>query len=115
MQTQSGGIQVKTKESNIRHWISFDLGLRGEYESLYSWLDRMEAKECGPNVATFKSDKPRYQLEKEILSIVDSSRKPRIYMINRRDGGKWLIGKRTVSPWIGFGQIESESGAESDE
>jgi hypothetical protein len=30
-----------------RYWISFDLGLQGDYEPLYEWLDRHEALECG--------------------------------------------------------------------
>ena len=28
-------------------WISYDLGVRGDYENLYSWLDTHGAKECG--------------------------------------------------------------------
>jgi len=99
----------------MRHWISFDLGLRGEYEFLSSWLDSLNAKECGPNVATFKSNKTRAQLAKEILELVDPQRKPRIYMMNMHEGGKWIIGRRTISPWTGFGQIGSESESESDE
>lgn len=32
-------------------WISYDLGVRGDYESLYSWLDAHGAKECGDFLA----------------------------------------------------------------
>ena len=32
-------------------WISYDLGVNGDYESLYSWLDIQGAKECGTSVA----------------------------------------------------------------
>ena len=32
-------------------WLSYDLGIGGDYESLYSWLDNHEAKECGDSVA----------------------------------------------------------------
>jgi hypothetical protein len=32
-------------------WISFDLGIRGDYEGLYLWLDSHEAKECGESLA----------------------------------------------------------------
>jgi hypothetical protein len=28
-------------------WISFDLGVRGDYEGMYAWLDTHNAKECG--------------------------------------------------------------------
>ena len=41
-------------------WISFDLGITGDHESLYAWLDDHEAKECGNNLAvlsyTFHGD-----------------------------------------------------------
>ena len=33
-------------------WISFDLGIRGDYENLYAWLDEHGAKECGDNFAS---------------------------------------------------------------
>jgi hypothetical protein len=35
-------------------WISFDLGVKGDYEQLYAWLDNHGAKECGPNLATLR-------------------------------------------------------------
>ena len=28
-------------------WLSYDLGVDGDYENLYAWLDHKEAKECG--------------------------------------------------------------------
>lgn len=28
-------------------WISYNLGIKGDYQSLYEWLDNHEAKECG--------------------------------------------------------------------
>jgi len=40
----------------MRYWLSFDLGLRGNYELLYAWLDAMEAKECGDNVEEALAD-----------------------------------------------------------
>ena len=42
-----------------RYWISFDLGLQGDYDALYAWLDKHEAKECGENVATLVSERTR--------------------------------------------------------
>ena len=30
-------------------YISFDLGLKGDYAAFYSWLDKHHAKECGIN------------------------------------------------------------------
>jgi len=28
-------------------WIAFDLGVRGDYDGIYEFLDTHEAKECG--------------------------------------------------------------------
>ena len=44
-------------------WISFDLGVKGDYEQLYAWLDNHEAKECGPNLATL-----RYAFQEDLLT-----------------------------------------------
>jgi len=32
-------------------WISYDLGIKGDYQGLYSWLDDHDAIECGNSVA----------------------------------------------------------------
>ena len=32
-------------------WISFDLGVRGDYQGMYEFLDAHQAKECGDGVA----------------------------------------------------------------
>ena len=32
-------------------WMSYDLGVSGDYEGLYAWLDDHNAKECGNSVA----------------------------------------------------------------
>jgi hypothetical protein len=37
-----------------RYWLSFDLGLQGDYDNLYAWLDKQGAQECGDSVATFE-------------------------------------------------------------
>ena len=34
-------------------WVSFDLGVKGDYEGMYAWLDRQKAKECGDSLACF--------------------------------------------------------------
>ena len=35
-------------------WLSYDLGIQGDYESLYQWLDSQGAIERGDSVAFFK-------------------------------------------------------------
>jgi hypothetical protein len=32
-------------------WLSYDLGVKGDYEGLYAWLDDHNAEECGNSVA----------------------------------------------------------------
>lgn len=32
-------------------WLSYDLGVNGDYEGMYAWLDNHGAKECGGSVA----------------------------------------------------------------
>ncbi|CAG0995272.1 hypothetical protein METP2_02874 [Methanosarcinales archaeon] len=91
----------------MRYWLSFDLGLRGNYESLYEWLDAIEAKECGDNIATFITTKTRDQIKEELSKILDE--KARIYLIDRKKGGQFIFGKRKVAaPWAGYGEAMVE-------
>jgi hypothetical protein len=39
-------------------WMSYDLGVKGDYEGLYAWLDDHEAKECGNSVAAIPQKSP---------------------------------------------------------
>jgi hypothetical protein len=96
-----------------RIWICFDLGLRGEYTELYAWLDQQHATECGDNVATFRSQKNRDQIAKELETILDLKRNPRVYVIEHHVGGRFVLGKRKVAPWTGYGQASIDSGEES--
>ncbi len=96
-----------------RFWASFDLGLHGEYTELYAWLDRQQAKECGENVATFLSVKNREQIAKELTSVLDIQRSPRIYIIELQKGGRFFLGKRKVAPWAGYAQTSIDSGEET--
>lgn len=75
-----------------RYWISFDLGLQGDYQPLYARLDKQDyekpgdhqgAKECGDNVATFVSDKSREQIEQELNARLSGQSNPRICIITR--------------------------------
>lgn len=90
----------------MRYWLSFDLGLRGNYESLYAWLDANEAKECGDNVATFKIEKTRDQIKDELSKILDE--KARIYLIDRKSG-LFILGRRKLAaPWAGYAEAVVE-------
>ncbi len=98
----------------MRYWISYDLGLRGNYDQLYAWLDKNNARECGDSVATFLSDKTREQITRELSRVVDLDKSPRIYIISMKRGGKFIFGRRKPAPWTGYAQV-LDSGEERDE
>jgi hypothetical protein len=50
-----------------RFWLSYDLGIEGDYAPLYRWLDNVSAKDCGDSLATFLSDKTREQIGTELI------------------------------------------------
>ncbi len=86
----------------VRMWLSFDLGLRGDYEGIYAWLDEHEARECGDSVAYMKyeceGNFPE-SLEQDIRSAIDVTKKTRIYLVWAGEDGKtharFIIGRRS--------------------
>lgn len=97
-------------------WLSYDLGVSGDYEGIYSWLENHGAKECGSSVAFLKNYEFEgnllESLEADIEEAVTLNRRSRIYVIFSKDGrarGRYLVGKRKSPPWTGFGdQFEQE-------
>ena len=85
-----------------RYWLSFDLGLRGNYEELFEWLDNLGAKECADNLATFTSNKTREQIKRELVQFLGADRNVRVYIIDRNHGAIFLLGKRKAAPWVGY-------------
>ena len=91
-------------------WISYDLGVKGDYEGLYTFLDSYDAKECGDNVAGFQftyRENLLDELTEEINSHIELTKKTRIYVIRRENGkvkGRFIIGKRRTPPWSGYSQ-----------
>ncbi|MBM3326151.1 MAG: hypothetical protein FJY65_04085 [Calditrichaeota bacterium] len=84
--------------------MSYDLGLRGNYEELYTWLDNLEARECGDASATFKSSLSPEQIKAELKKALN--KEARIYLIGFVDGqlrGKFILGRRKVrADWSGY-------------
>ncbi len=92
-------------------WISFDLGLNGDYENLYRWLDSNNALECGDCLAVIKD----FKYEGDFLEYLKNSisknveireNKDRIYVVYK-DGekikGKFIFGSRKQNPpWKGY-------------
>ena len=101
-------------------WISFDLGVNGDYEGIYAWLDNHTAKECGDSMAfleyTWNTDIAS-ELKNELIKNVKITSRTRIYMIyNNREGatGVWLVGSRKQAPWTGFGNLNNEESSSDD-
>jgi hypothetical protein len=96
-------------------WISFDLGVSGDYEGMYAWLDSHAAKECGDNVALVQYDSHGdlvTELTEELHANVKITSRSRLYVVYRGDDtkikGTWLVGSRRQAPWTGYGSLEGE-------
>jgi len=103
-------------------WISYDLGVRGDYDGLYAWLDDKGAKECGSSVAVIKvadlEDSICEKIKKEIGEKVKVDSRTRIYLIYRDPAtnlnkGRFIFGGRRSSPWEGYG--EKSSGVDTED
>jgi hypothetical protein len=96
---------LKKQDSKI--WLSFDLGINGDYEGMYAWLDKQNAEECGDSFAIirdfqFTGDIAKALL-KEIRQHVKLRRRDRIYMIcNKPLVAKFIVGGRKNAPWRGY-------------
>jgi hypothetical protein len=95
----------------VKHfvWVSFDLGVKGDYEGMYTWLDSQGAKECGDSVACFLYNHPSKNLLQDMKedlsrSIDLDTKKNRIYVIRNVEGkmkGNFIFGRRRNAPWAG--------------
>jgi len=77
-------------------WLSYDLGVKGDYEGLYAWLDDLEAKECGDSLAFFnyEIDDDRNLIEKikeDIENNIALTKRDRIYIIFRNAERKGTV------------------------
>jgi hypothetical protein len=95
-------------------WLSFDLGVRGDYEGMYAWLDSHKAKECGDSVAVFYYEfngDLKKKLSADLKKAVHTDNNTRVYIIWLLQGkmkGGFIIGRRKAAPWSGFGPQSSE-------
>jgi len=102
-------------------WISYDLGVKGDYPGLYKWLDTKKAKECGGNVAYFVFEYKNdiiAELKTEITKNVNFKNGDKIYLIYSRveldelnktittTKGIFIIGNRRAAPWEGYAPID---------
>jgi hypothetical protein len=102
-------------------WISYDLGVRGDYEGLYTWLDQHDAKECGDGLA-FLNYEYRGSLKKsvteELQNVLQVTKQTRIYLVYREREtnklkGSFVFGGRKAAPWSGYGPRDQSDSDES--
>ena len=97
-------------------WISYDLGVRGDYEGLYVWLDKHRAKECGHNLAHLSYSYSGVlvdALKADLGSSVEMDKRARMYVVFRDEytkkmKGHFLYGGRRASPWAGTSGQDQE-------
>jgi len=98
-------------------WLCYDLGVKGDYSSLYSWLDNHNAVECGDSLASLEyevSDEETLPgiVKNDLESNVTFGKSDRVYLVwKNKQGvnkGRFIIGKRKASPWQGYGASEVE-------
>ncbi len=98
-------------------WLSFDLGVKGDYESLYKWLDARKARECGDSVAylTFEYQEDVFtEIAISLHSSIKMNDASRFYLIARQAPddkfrGRFVVGKRKAAPWTGYGPQAEEA------
>lgn len=88
-----------------RVWIGFDLGLIGEFEPLYEWLDQQGADECGYGLATFETRQSDDAILRELRALKLAAG-IRLYFIRKTEEGAVRGtfvrgGRRTRAPWHG--------------
>lgn len=91
-------------------WITYDLGLRGNYARLYEWLDSKNARECGDSCAFIKyasTNSVREDLKNELTELLGEDSGARIYLIYKdlsvdKYKGAYILGRRKAAPWAGY-------------
>jgi hypothetical protein len=91
-------------------WLSFDLGIKGDYEGMYRWLDAHKASECGDSTAAFYYEYTgdlKTSLKTDIETAIEIDKKSRIYLIYQagKTKGSFIIGERKSPPWAGYAPI----------
>lgn len=106
----------------VRVWLGYDLGVKGDYPGLYAFLDDHDAIECGESFCSFLFEcSDRDNLKPELLAAIESAVQlaptDRLYVIYRRNdnltSGSFLWGRRKANPWEGYGS-KRENTEESD-
>ena len=96
-------------------WMSYDLGVKGDYEGLYLWLDSHKALECSGTLSFFSFEMKKdlvTELKKSLKEAVEIDAKSRVYIVsldqNKKMKGRFLFGGRKAAPWAGFAPAETQ-------
>lgn len=96
-------------------WLSFDLGVRGDFEGMYAFLDAHEAKECGDSLGALSYEYKKdllVELTKELRATITFDKRSRVYVVYPsamgKTTGKFIIGKRKSPAWAGFGPSQGQ-------
>ena len=102
-----------------KYWMSYDLGVGGDYDRLYQWLDDHKAVPCGNSVAYFEyqyqeGENPDEKLKEELLEKIGLKPGNILYIIRKKEGGNnsigsFIYGKRQAAPWTGFGSTSLQN------
>ncbi len=102
-------------------WFSFDLGVTGDYEGMYTWLARQKAEECGDSMAVFKYEHTGDLIAAIKRDIRDNvgidTKKCRVYVIRLVEGkmkGSFIFGQRRRAPWAGYAETGDQADDTSD-
>lgn len=108
-------------------WLSYDLGVEGDYKRFYAWLDDHDAVPCGTSMAYLQyewdvnNDRESVErLRNDIRSKVSIEPRNNIYLVRGKNvggekkvTGSFLFGKRMSTPWEGYGSSDTETSDEA--
>lgn len=102
-----------TTKSKTKIWLSYDLGINGDYQNLYTWLDSYKAEECGDSMAIIKDYSFNGDLIKAVIKdikrYVTFRKRDRLYLICTKPIlARFIIGGRKRSAWVGYSNDTSE-------
>ena len=97
----------------ISVWMSYNLGIKGDYNGLYQWLDNHNGMECGNGTAFLKYEYQNdffSELKSDLQKTVEIKGTDRIYIVyndaeNKNTVGKFLFGNRKAAPWTGYAPL----------
>ena len=107
---------MKKDKMTTKLWISFDLGINGDYDSIYAWLDSHKAKESGDNFAFIENYEYQGELKdylkRDLKRHIKLRKSDRVYMFSSKPlKASFIFGHRKRAPWTGF-EVAGISGSD---